>query len=167
MQEVCLLLGGNQGDPVQAFHHALSLIKEKAGDVLRISSVYSSPAWGFEGAPFMNCAVLVRTNLEPIEFLNGILSIEKSLGRERNGQAGYASRPIDIDILLWGKQELNLADLTVPHPRMHLRRFALVPLLEIMPDAEMPDGKAIRELLSGCSDMSEVSLMGPINHVIL
>ena len=116
------------------------------GDVLKVSSLYETEPVEVTDQPwFLNCAVAVRTELLPREFLAGILAIEKSMGRVRTQPKG--PRVIDIDILLFGQQTVNSAQLTVPHPAMPERRFVLEPLAEIAPDVMHPTRKkTIRQL---------------------
>lgn len=107
------------------------------GYVLEVSSLYETEPVEFTEQPwFLNCAVAVRTELLPREFLAGILAIEKSMGRERTQPKG--PRVIDIDILLYGGATINTPQLTVPHPAMAARRFVLEPLAEIAPEVKHP-----------------------------
>ena len=97
---------------------------------------------------FLNCAVELETLCEPLELLAGILAIERSLGRVRDESLPKGPRILDIDILLFGDRIIELAELTVPHPAMHLRRFVLEPLVEIAPEVRHPTLRCtVRELL--------------------
>lgn len=143
---VYLSLGSNIGDRQVNLRTATGRLLE-LGDVLEVSSLYETEPVDFTEQPwFLNCAVAVRTQLIPREFLAGIFAIEKSMGRERTLPKG--PRLIDIDILLFGAQTINTPQLTVPHPAMAERRFVLEPLAEIAPEVKHPvPKKTIRELL--------------------
>lgn len=135
---VTLLIGGNQGDRVGLLKQACDMIGQQVGDIVQLSSIYESEAWGFEAEQsFLNQAVVVETRLEPHEVLGKALFIETQLGRVRSGN-GYSSRTMDIDILFVDNKCIDTPDLIVPHPRIHQRNFVLVPLCEIMPDYVHP-----------------------------
>lgn len=135
---VTLLIGGNQGDRVGLLKQACDMIGQQVGDIVQLSSIYESEAWGFEAEQsFLNQAVVVETRLEPHEVLGKVLFIETQLGRVRSGN-GYSSRTMDIDILFVDNKCIDTPDLIVPHPRIHQRNFVLVPLCEIMPDYVHP-----------------------------
>jgi len=144
---VYLSLGSNLGDRQVNLRNAIGRLLE-LGDVLEVSSLYETEPVEFTDQPwFLNCAVAVRTELIPREFLAGILEIERSMGRERTQPKG--PRLIDIDILLYGPAHLNTPTLTIPHPAMAERRFVLEPLAEIAPDAKVPLlKKTVGELLA-------------------
>ena len=143
---VYLSLGSNLGDRQVNLRNAIGRLLE-LGDVLEVSSLYDTEPVEFTDQPwFLNCAVAVRTELIPREFLAGILSIERAMGRERTQPKG--PRLIDIDILLFGAAHINTPQLTIPHPAMAERRFVLEPLAEIAPDVKVPlQKKTARELL--------------------
>jgi len=143
---VYLSLGSNLGDRQTNLRNAIGRLLE-LGDVLEVSSYYDTEPVEFTDQPwFLNCAVAVRTELIPREFLAGILAIEKSMGRQRTRPKG--PRIIDIDILLYGAAHINTPTLTVPHPALAERRFALEPLAEIAPEVKVPLlEKTVRELL--------------------
>lgn len=155
--ETVLLLGGNMGDSAELCRKAVELIEKQIGETTRVSSLYGSEAWGFETEQdFINQAVVVRTSLPPHRVLVLTLEIEARLGRKRSGN-GYSSRTMDIDIIFYGSEIIDTPRLTVPHPRLHLRNFVLVPLCEIMPDFVHPVfGKNIRQLLDECPDEGKV-----------
>ena len=100
------------------------------------SSAYTTEPWGFEAEEwFLNELLVVETELEPDKLMDKLLEIEKELGRVRHPEVkGYCSRTVDLDILYYGDRIIETEKVTVPHPRLHLRRFALEPLCEIIPD---------------------------------
>ncbi len=143
---VYLSLGSNIGDRQANLRNAMGRLLN-LGYVEEVSSLYETEPVEFTQQPwFLNCAVAVRTELIPREFLTAILEIERSMGRQRIHPKG--PRLIDIDILLFGAAHINTPTLTVPHPAMAERRFVLEPLAEIAPDVKVPLlKKTVRELL--------------------
>lgn len=158
MAKTFLLLGSNQGNRLQYLQHAIMAIKETMGKVLLASSVYESEAWGFESDQrFLNQVVLIETELSPDLVLKQIASIENKAQRRRSNNIGYESRTLDVDILFYDDQIIATPLLTIPHPRLHQRRFTLVPLLEIAPDWQHPLLKSsVKELFSQCTDKGKV-----------
>ncbi|MCK9220060.1 MAG: 2-amino-4-hydroxy-6-hydroxymethyldihydropteridine diphosphokinase [Bacteroidales bacterium] len=139
MKEVFLLLGSNRGNRQQLLKQARELLAEKAGTILKISTIYETTPWGFDDDTlFLNQAVEIDTNLAPDQLLQELLSIEKQLGRIRPSEAHYQGRTMDIDILFFGNQRIFTDSLIIPHPRLHERFFALQPLAEIAPDFVHP-----------------------------
>jgi 2-amino-4-hydroxy-6-hydroxymethyldihydropteridine diphosphokinase len=132
--DAALGLGGNIGDVRETFRQALVALRQAAGlELLATSSIYRTKPWGpVVQPPFLNMAALARTTLSPHQLLDLCLTIERAQGRVRNIR--YGPRTLDIDILAYG--DLALADetLTLPHPRLMERAFALVPLAEIAPE---------------------------------
>lgn len=150
---VYLSIGSNLGGKLQNLQEAVFLLQNEVGDIISISKVYQSVAWGFAADDFLNACLAMKTHGTPQIVLNKILSIEKQMGRERTHGAGYQSRNIDIDMLYYGHEVLNSAELTVPHPKMHERRFVLRPLSDIAPQFYHPVlGKDTRNLLQQCKD---------------
>ena len=143
---VYLSLGSNLGDRQANLRNATGRLLD-LGYVQEVSSLYETEPVEFTDQPwFLNCAVAMRTELIPREFLAGILEIERSMGRQRTQPKG--PRLIDIDILLFGAATINTPQLTVPHPAMAERRFVLEPLAEIAPELKVPLlKKTVRELL--------------------
>ncbi len=158
--EICyLLLGSNSGNRLSYLLHAAKAVDMIAGPVLRYSSVYETAPWGFDdNKAFLNQVLEIRTELQAGELLEKILDAETRLGRLRDDEAkGYASRTIDIDLLFYGQHIIDQPGLTIPHPRLHLRRFTLVPLAEIAPNMLHPLlKKSIAELESICPDKLQV-----------
>lgn len=150
MREIFLLTGSNRGDRQEMILRASVLIAEKAGSVLKTSSILETPPWGFtDPVAFLNQALEIETDLPPTQLLSTLHDIETLLGRTRSAQSsGYASRTMDIDILFYGQKIIQTKTLTIPHPRLHERYFALKPLTEIAPGFVHPVlGKTISQLL--------------------
>ena len=151
---VLLLLGGNQGDRVYLMRQAREQLAQCAGKIARQSALYESEPWGFvSSGRFINQVVEIETALSPLQLLSVTQQIEKNLGREKPAGVRYASRTMDIDILFFGREIIRTPGLIIPHPRLHERRFTLLPLCEIMPEMEHPVlKKTIRTLLQECAD---------------
>lgn len=133
-----LLLGGNLGNREANLKQAIELLGDKIGKVSAVSSLYETAAWGKTDQPaFLNQAVALQTKLSALEVLDLALSIEQELGRVRKDKWG--ERLIDIDLILFGDQIINMPDkLQVPHPHMQHRKFVMEPLAEIAPDVVHP-----------------------------
>ncbi len=154
LNTVFFSLGSNLGNTYEYLNRAILELFRKVGCVVKISPVYASPALGFEGPDFHNCAIKVLTNLNPEELLDKTLAIEELLGRERNGE-GYASRTIDIDILLYNDNIIENRLLTVPHRAILERRFVLQPLADIARETLIPTASiSVKRALECCEDTS-------------
>ena len=151
-----LLSGSNQGDRTRNLQDAISYINNLAGKIVECSLLFESPAWGFEHpSAFLNQAIKLMTSLEAEELLQTLLFIESKCGRVRKDTGQYEARTLDIDILFYDDSIIETEGLVIPHPRVHLRRFALTPLSEIAPQLVHPLlGKSIQELLEECQDES-------------
>ncbi len=134
--EALIALGGNVGDVRSTFDRAVAMLCD--GDEVRLlarSSDYRTPPWGVtDQPPFINAAVAVATSLPPRDLLARALKVERAFGRNRENEGRWGPRTLDIDLLAYGDLVLNTLDLTLPHPRLFERAFALVPLAEIVPD---------------------------------
>ena len=140
MTSVYLSLGTNLGDKQKNIAEAIDSIKELIGDVVRQSALYATKPWGFASDnDFVNAAVCVETELTPRELLATTQHIERSLGRTEKSKDGiYHDRIIDIDILLYGNEQVDEPDLRIPHPLMRERDFVMTPLGEIINIATLP-----------------------------
>ena len=142
---VYLSFGANVGDCARNIREAIMRLGS-AGRVVAASSFYETEPVELTAQPwFLNCAVKLDTEKMPRQLIAGILGIERGMGRQRKQKNG--PRIIDIDILLFGSSIIDLPSLTVPHPKMHERRFVLEPLVEIASEARHPVLKrTVREL---------------------
>src|SRR5688572_14977179 len=151
-----LLLGTNLGDRKKNLSIARNAIEVSVGPILKASSIYQTEAWGKTDQPdFLNQALEVQTTLSPEDVLAEILKIEQTMGRTRD--AHWGERTIDIDILLYESKMVSSSSLTIPHPQLPNRRFALEPLAEIGSDVIHPILQlTIQAILEQCSDLLEV-----------
>lgn len=158
MKAAYLLIGGNLGDRLGFMAAAKEKMQQKGIKILRVSSIYETAAWGITEQPsFLNQVVEIATSFGPEELLTALLSIEQDLGRIRAEKNG--ARTIDIDILYFENQIINKPGLSVPHDRISIRRFVLVPLSELIPDYIDPKtSKSIIDMLNDCEDTLEVAL---------
>lgn len=157
MNEAYLLLGSNLGNRKTNIDKAVEKIKEQAGVIITTSSIYETEPWGTD-APlsFYNQVIIIKTLLSAERLLDILLKIEKEIGRLRT-EIKNEPRIIDLDILFYNKEIIKRQNLEIPHPRLHLRRFVLVPLYEIAPLFFHPLlAKSISELLNECGDDSWV-----------
>jgi 2-amino-4-hydroxy-6-hydroxymethyldihydropteridine diphosphokinase len=134
MEQVLIGFGSNLGDSVQTCVAALERLRmHPLLRVLKTSSFYRTSPLMLTAQPwFINGVVLCETDLSPEDLLGVILEIEKDFGRDR--QIRWGPRILDLDLLAYGDRQVDLPILTIPHPRLHERRFVLEPLLEIAPD---------------------------------
>ena len=160
MNKVFLLIGGNIGDRLQNLNQAITLLSATCGPVIQQSAVYETAAWGkTDQAAFLNQALVLTTLLTAQELLTTILSVEEEMGRRRMEKFG--PRVIDIDILFFNDAIIQEPNLTVPHPQLQNRRFALAPMQEIAPELVHPVlHKTIEQLLKECPDQLEVRRLG-------
>ncbi len=160
MNTVYILLGSNLGNRQELLQQACAELESEVGTIIRKSSLYESEPWGFESENiFLNQVLCLQTALSATKILEKTLAVESRMGRERhNTTETYESRLIDIDMLFFNSEIINLQNLIVPHPRLHLRRFTLMPLQEIASGFVHPVfGKTMQELLNQCEDESGVS----------
>jgi 2-amino-4-hydroxy-6-hydroxymethyldihydropteridine diphosphokinase len=141
-------LGSNLQQPVKQLKEALNRLGETDKlEVLRVSSFYRTPPWGDEEQDdFINAVAEIETSLDPVPLLRVLQSIENTMGRQRDGRR-WGPRRIDLDLLLYGEQQYQSAELVVPHPRMSERAFVLVPMCELEAELEIPGHGAAEKLL--------------------
>ena len=145
-------LGGNVGDSARILLQAFEALEALPETRMRAcSSLYRTPAWGLEAlADFSNAAAALETRLPAGELLDALLRIERDFGRMRaaDGSDRWGPRILDLDLLLYGDAVLDAPGMRVPHPHLHQRAFALVPLLEVMPQADIPGVGSARDALA-------------------
>lgn len=152
-QVAYLLLGSNMGDRDSNLSTAIALINKEIGNVFAVSSIYETAPWGKTDQPgFLNQALGLTTNLPPLQLLQTMLGIEQQMGRVRLEKWGQ--RLIDIDLIFFGEDTIiDDAQLSLPHPEMHKRRFVLEPLNEIAADYIHPVFKEkVSSILTNLSD---------------
>lgn len=147
----CIGLGANLGRPVASLLQATDELSALADTrLLARSRFYRTPAWGRLDQPdFINAAALLATRLEPQVLLEALLRIERDAGRQREPGSRWGPRVLDLDLLLYDGRVLDLPGLRVPHPHLHERAFALVPLAEIAAAEPFPGHGSVGEALLG------------------
>lgn len=143
-------LGGNLGDAAATLRRAFQELDALPQTrLVRASRLYRSRAWGRTDQPdFINAVAMLETTLDARELLDAMLGIEHGAGRERHADERWGPRTLDLDLLLFGDAVIDEPGLHVPHPHLHERAFALLPLVEIAPDAMIPGIGAAREALA-------------------
>jgi len=156
MNTAYLLIGGNLGNRYAYLQKAVQFIQQSCGNIVHSSAIYETAAWGKTDQPsFFNQCLVLETELAPDQLMQKLLEIETTMGRKRTEKLG--PRIIDLDILLIDGHIISTDLLTLPHPALPMRRFALLPLAEIAPDLIHPVlKKTIRELLAECTDELDV-----------
>ncbi len=160
-ERVFLSLGSNLGDRERNLRKAFARLGEFLENP-RFSGIFqSAPLYLTDQPPFLNAAAEGVCGLDPLELLRRIHEVEKARGRDRRREIRMGPRPLDIDILLFGSLVMDDAALTIPHPRLHERAFALIPLLELAPELRDPrTGRLFRESLEALGDQGVYSYTG-------
>ena len=151
------MLGGNIGDTEKIFKKSYLEIATKIGVISSYSKIYRTSAWGYKDQEdFLNQALVIRTDLQHRQILSKLFDIETSFGKNKIVENG--PRTLDIDIMFFNSEVIYEDDLEVPHPRMHLRRFNLVPLNDLLPEYIHPVlNKSIKTLLEECPDQGDIT----------
>jgi 2-amino-4-hydroxy-6-hydroxymethyldihydropteridine diphosphokinase len=148
-----IALGSNMssrwGDRAATLYEAIKRVKA-LGEVRAVSSFHdTAPIENTNQPRFLNGAMLIETELEPVELMHGLLAIEQAMGRDRSRVPAKGPRAIDLDLLLMDGIAVTTNELTLPHPAMAERRFVLEPLAEIAPAMVDPiSGKTVKEMLA-------------------
>jgi 2-amino-4-hydroxy-6-hydroxymethyldihydropteridine diphosphokinase len=156
-------LGSNVGDREAHLLAAIRLLGEHGVEVEAVSSAYETEPVGeiLDQPDFLNAVARVRTGLEPEALLETCKAIEVERGRVFAGPR-HGPRPLDVDLLLLGDVELETERLTLPHPEVTARRFVLLPMLELDPGLELPDGTRLGEALERLGEGERVVKCGPL-----
>ena len=152
MSKVYLSIGSNKGNRSVLINKAIDEIEKKVGIIISRSSIYQSKSWGFDSNDFYNLCLLIETDIDPKSLLIDLKKIERQMGRN-DIDGTYSDRFIDIDILFYDNIIIDSEDLKIPHPKIEIRKFVLVPMLEIADDYVHPTlNKTIRQLDNECDD---------------
>jgi len=152
MSKVYFSIGSNKGNRSQLINEAIDKIDISIGKVEQKSSIYETQSWGFKSNNFFNVCLLIESSLSVESIFNKILKIEKDMGRLKSGNK-YSDRCIDIDILFVEDIIVDSKNLIIPHPRLHIRKFVLTPMLDLAPDLIHPIlNKSIKQLELECDD---------------
>lgn len=157
MAKIGLILGSNLDGKFHYLKTASVFLQDNVGAIICASSIYASPPWGYKSQnEYINQVLIIETSQSPMQVLEKNLLIEKALGRERS-ENGYTDRTIDIDILFYEDLISLKEKLMLPHPRLHLRKFCLIPLMEVLPEWRHPQLNIyIDKLIANCEDKSEL-----------
>lgn len=165
-ETVLLGLGANVGDALETLTAAVEVLGDIDGfRVTDVSGVYRTPPWPPPDDPrsvpqddYLNLVVRGETTLDPHALLRETQLTEAAFGRDRATEQRWGPRPLDIDLLLVGDRVCEDPDLTLPHPRIAERAFVLVPLMEVMPDGALPDGRRLTRLLMELAPIEGIEL---------
>lgn len=146
MNEVYLSLGSNLGDRKAQLQEAVRLLQSNPSiSNMKMSSIYETAPVGYLNQDaFLNLVIRLETSLSPLGLLDACQEIEQALHRER--LVRWGPRTVDLDVLLYGQEQLATERLTIPHPRMYERAFVLVPLQELMPSLILPEDLEMQEV---------------------
>ena len=164
METAFLLLGSNLGDRETYLKSVIKALNREVGTVTSRSLIYETEPWGYDDdKPYLNQAIKIVTGLSAEQLLRKSLKIERRFGRMREMRSGIEARNIDIDILFYGNHIIITKELIIPHPRLHLRKFVLIPMADLNADFVHPGlHKTIKELVDSCKDSLEVKIYNVI-----
>ncbi len=158
--QVILSLGSNLGNRLENIQLAIISIHQTIATVVKVSSLYETPSWGFDSEPFYNCALVLQTSKEAEQILDEVLHLETKLGRIRSIEEGYQPRIIDIDVITYNEEIINTERLQVPHPHMQNRKFVLLPMRDLNLDWRHPIlQKYLPELVQLAEDKSNCKVV--------
>jgi deoxyguanosine kinase len=162
--QILLSLGSNIGNKLENISNCIDLLHKNVGTVCKVSSLYESSSWGFESENFYNCVVLLHTSYNPQKVLRKILSVEANMGRIRE-KNGYQPRVIDVDLIAYDDEIIDLENLVVPHKFLMERLFVLLPLQEILSNWQHPvNGIHIKEIIENCVDKGECKKIAKLEN---
>ncbi len=159
MKHICFLsIGSNLGNKLFYIKNAISRLSSSF-HIMKKSAFYYTESWGYKDDYYINCVVKMKTSLTPMLLLKELIHIEKEMGRIENKTNQYQARQIDLDILFYDNQIIDLDTLKIPHPQLYYRNFVLVPFNQIEPSFQCPvTHKNISQLLRECCDESKISI---------
>ncbi len=159
MTDVYIALGSNLDEPMRQVRQAIETLKSLPNSqFVASSSLYFSKPMGVADQPdYVNAVVAIKTNLTPLELLDHTQNIEHQAGRVRNGER-WGPRVLDLDIILYGSEQIDHERLTIPHAGLKVREFVLYPLMEISPHLTLPDGSKLTEIIHHIDRNGLVSL---------
>jgi 2-amino-4-hydroxy-6-hydroxymethyldihydropteridine diphosphokinase len=168
-----LSLGANAGDALETLTAALYALDDVDGFAVEdVSGVYETDPWPPPGDPrhvpqdrYLNLVVRGRSTLDPHELLRETQLLEAAFGRDRATELRWGPRPLDVDLLLVGDQPVDAPDLQLPHPRMTERAFVLVPLAEVWPGGQLPDGRRVTQALAALAPITGIELVVRLDEV--
>ncbi len=169
LQKILISLGSNQGNRLKNLQDAIDAIYQKIGNTIVVSKVYETESWGFTGSDFLNCCIKITSDMTPKALLIEMQKIERDFGRKQKNNNTYEARPIDLDVLFYGDETINMPDLKIPHLELTNRNFVLQPLADISPKYKHSKFNAtVTELLERCTDKSKIlahskALKNPFN----
>lgn len=157
LQKILISLGSNQGNRFENLQKAIDTIYQNIGNILAISTLYETDAWGFDSDNFLNCCIEISSDKTPEALLIALQEIERQLGRQQKLSDIYEARPIDLDILFYSDETVDLTHLQIPHIEIANRKFVLQPLADIAPHFKhIKFNITITQLLENCTDNGKI-----------